>query len=249
MINTKFTGRHILSLLLIMLLCISALAACGTKDNSQTTAVETASEEAPAAESEALTSSASKTSSESKEAADTEEDFSEPVQYDGIDLNSTLPAYEWVASSFPGVMDPYKVVVYNDVTNYKAIVENGARVKFHRDDKVLVYQENTADTLYDKEIVVSGFSQPDFVDDDEPFFSDNYYQLMNEYYDGKDQPDDPDEVYYRIDNFYRLSNDTLTYMDYFPAASDWNPRELEIDLFINEGGEESEFLATLVVVD
>lgn len=282
MINNKIISRRSFLLLLTLFLCFSSLTACGTKTASQSTVAETASQETTAIESE-LPADSNLNTTENEAAAATEEDFSEPIQYDGIDLDSTLPAYEWVASSFPGVMDPYKVVVYNDDTNYKAIIENGARVKFHKDDKVLIYQANTVDTMwmYDdiKDIVVTGFAQYEFVDSDETFFSDNYWQLDNEcrYYDI--MPSSPDEVYYRIDNFYRLSSQCLADIASFNDSEywddteyseemeswdetedwedmegwieedDWNPNEIEISLQVNEDGEESEFYATLVVVD
>lgn len=245
MITTKLIKRTP-SLLLIMLLCFSSLTACGTKTASQTTTTETASQETTAIESE-LPVDSNLDTTENEAAAATEEDFSEPIQYDGIDLDSTLPAYEWAASSFPGVMDPYKFVVYNDDTNYKAIIENGSRVKFHKDDKVLIYQANTVDTMwmYDdiKDIVVSAWIQEAFVDEDATFFSDNYHQLEKKYMYDSTMPSNPDEIYYQINNFYHLSSDWLEYME------NTGNNEIEILAFITEDGEESEFHATLVVVD
>ena len=39
------------------------------------------------------------------------------VTYEGIDFDSTLPGREWVQTTFPGVIEEPKIVIYNDETN------------------------------------------------------------------------------------------------------------------------------------
>ena len=139
------------SLLLAILLAMAALSACGSKNTAapaaestqtaeaQTEATQTETETATAALSEnadAETDTASTGKGPIKEA---DMENPEPVQYEGIDLTSTMPGFEWVKSSFPGVITSPKFVIYNDATNYKVIAEDGQRIKFHRDDVLLDY--------------------------------------------------------------------------------------------------------------
>lgn len=137
--------KHLVLLLVLSMLIANILCACGSsnevaatsaKEETTTVKEETqpevaeAEEAAPAEESEAVEETET-------EAEDIENP--EPVEYEGIDLNSSLPTPEWVEQSFPGVIDEYKLVVYNDETHYRVIVENGQTIKFHKDDKLLTY--------------------------------------------------------------------------------------------------------------
>lgn len=69
----------------------------------------------------------------------TPEPTAEPVVYEGIDMESTLPGDEWIATSFPGIIDTPKLVVYNDTTNKKVIVEEGQAVEFAKNDILAIY--------------------------------------------------------------------------------------------------------------
>ena len=60
-------------------------------------------------------------------------------KYEGIDMESTLPGKEWIETTFPGVIDTPKVVVYNDETNRKTIVENGEVVVYNESDTFAIY--------------------------------------------------------------------------------------------------------------
>ena len=62
----------------------------------------------------------------------------EPVVYEGIDMESNLPGLEWM-ETFKGIIDEPKIVVFNDSTNKKVIVENGAEVDFAFDDTFAIY--------------------------------------------------------------------------------------------------------------
>lgn len=62
----------------------------------------------------------------------------EPIVYEGIDMESTLPGVEWI-ETFVGIIDEPKFVVFNDGTNKKVIVEDGQKVSFEESDTIAVY--------------------------------------------------------------------------------------------------------------
>lgn len=68
----------------------------------------------------------------------TEEPAMEAVVYEGINMDSTLPGAEWVAT-FEGIIDEPKLVVFNDETNKKVILENEQEVDFSLTDKIVIY--------------------------------------------------------------------------------------------------------------
>ena len=72
------------------------------------------------------------------EAADGTEETSEEVVYEGIDMESTLPGLEWIAT-FDGIITEPKFVIFNDKTNKKVIVENGQEVEFCDTDVFAVF--------------------------------------------------------------------------------------------------------------
>ena len=72
------------------------------------------------------------------EAADGTEETSEGVVYEGIDMESTLPGLEWIAT-FDGIITEPKFVIFNDKTNKKVIVENGQEVEFCDTDVFAVF--------------------------------------------------------------------------------------------------------------
>lgn len=237
--------NNTIKIFIISLLMAGSLTACSSQtDSSQ---IESAKNNTTQIEASKVSENVETENIDSISETEISEDFENPtpIQYDGIDLNSPLSTYEWVASSFPGVMDPYKFVVYNDDTHYRVIVENGDRIKFHRDDKLLLFEANTAHIWDDMEddsvqtFTVGGYGGllGDFWNNDETVYSDNYTHLLNLYIDGTLTEEDYKETFYSIDNFYRLDDDT------------WSEGEGEITAEIMENGEESEFYATLVFVD
>lgn len=60
-----------------------------------------------------------------------------PELYLGIDMESNLPGEEWVAT-FIGVLEEPKVVIYNDETGRKEIVQEGTKVSFNPDKDTFV---------------------------------------------------------------------------------------------------------------
>ena len=77
-------------------------------------------------------------SEETVEPEVTEEPAMEAVAYEGINMDSTLPGAEWVAT-FEGIIDEPKLVVFNDETNKKVILENDQEVDFSLTDKIVIY--------------------------------------------------------------------------------------------------------------
>ena len=63
---------------------------------------------------------------------------SEQVVYEGIDMESTLPGAEWIAT-FNGIITEPKFVIFNDDTNKKVIVENGQEVEFCDTDVFAIF--------------------------------------------------------------------------------------------------------------
>ncbi len=177
--------KHLVLLLVLSMLMANILCACGSsnevavtstkeettpvKEETQPEVVET-EEAVPAEESEAV---------EETETEVEEIENPEPVEYEGIDLNSTLPAYEWVEQSFPGVINDFKLVIYNDETNYKVIAEPGQKIRFHRDDRLLVYTPNQ----------YGNYGTVDYFIEEGDIFS-------------------PDNESYVLDSFYELDDDT-----------------------------------------
>ena len=68
----------------------------------------------------------------------TEEPMPEPIVYEGIDMESTLPAGEWV-NTFFGIINEPKFVVTNSETKKKVIVEEGQKVTLEQGDVLGVY--------------------------------------------------------------------------------------------------------------
>ena len=58
--------------------------------------------------------------------------------YEGIDMESTLPGAEWIAT-FNGIITEPKFVIFNDDTNKKVIVENGQEVEFDDTDVFAIF--------------------------------------------------------------------------------------------------------------
>lgn len=135
----KNKRKNILSVLAAMIMLVATLlTACGTgetaasTDDAGTTKVETVEEETVAsvetAEAEA----------EAVEEETTAEPTPEDTKYAGIDMESTLPGLEWM-DTFDGIINEPKLVVFNDETNKKVIVENGDTVEFSLTDTMATY--------------------------------------------------------------------------------------------------------------
>lgn len=133
--------KNILSVLAVLVMLMAMLlTACGSSQaaaptpETETTEVENVKEEVT----EPAESVEPEVAEEVVETEPTAEPTPEPVVYEGIDMESTLPGEQWVAS-FDGIIDEPKLVVFNDETNKKVIVENGQEVDFESTDKLAIY--------------------------------------------------------------------------------------------------------------
>lgn len=141
--------KRLATLMVAGTMTMSLLTACSSKQetaapaNNETTKAE-ATEETPTAEQveEEVAESAPTTEPESTTEEVAEEPESEPeteaVVYEGIDMESTLPGIEWM-DTFDGIIHEPKMVVFNDETNKKVIVENEDIVEFSLTDTMAIY--------------------------------------------------------------------------------------------------------------
>lgn len=132
---------NILSVLVVFaMLMATILTACGSSKEAaptpetETTEVENVKEEVT----ETAESAEPEVVEEVVETEPTAEPTPEPVVYEGIDMESTLPGEQWVAS-FDGIIDEPKLVVFNDETNKKVILEEGQEVDFAPEDMMAIY--------------------------------------------------------------------------------------------------------------
>ncbi len=68
----------------------------------------------------------------------TQEPTPAPIVYEGVDMESTLPGEEWMLSLDGHIEEP-KLIVFNDETNKKVIVEEGQEVEFAANDTLGIY--------------------------------------------------------------------------------------------------------------
>lgn len=140
--------RNILNVLAVLVMLMAMLL---TACSSGKTDAAPASEEASAAEADKEAEQVKEEAAEPEPTAEptlepepTPEPTPEAVVYEGIDMESTLPGEEWI-KTFDGIIEEPKLVVFNDDTNKKVIVENGQEVEFSRTDKLYVYVPNQKD--------------------------------------------------------------------------------------------------------
>lgn len=125
--------RSILSALVVTIMLMAALlTACSSGQATETPAKEETTK------AEVTEETAEVEQEEVATPEPTEEPAPEPVVYEGIDMESTLPGEQWVAS-FDGIIDEPKLVVFNDETNKKVILEEGQEVDFAPEDMMAIY--------------------------------------------------------------------------------------------------------------
>ncbi len=133
--------RNILNVLAVLVMLMATLL---TACSSSKTDAAPASEETSAAEAD---KEAEQVKEEAAEPEPTAEPTPEPtpgaVVYEGIDMESTLPGLEWMATFDElDVKEPI-IVVYNDDTNKKVIVSEGDEVEFSKSSDILaIYTPN-----------------------------------------------------------------------------------------------------------
>lgn len=123
--------RNILNVLmvLVMLMAISLTACSSNKSDVDSTKEETTEVKGEVAELEPTAEPTLKP---------TPEPTSEPTPIPTPDTESTLPGVEWI-QTFNGIIDEPKLVVFNDSTNKKIILEDFEKVEFFDDDTLAVY--------------------------------------------------------------------------------------------------------------
>ena len=123
--------RNILNVLmvLVMLMAISLTACSSNKLDVDSTKEETTEVKGEVAELEPTAEPTLKP---------TPEPTSEPTPVPTPDTESTLPGIEWI-QTFDGIVDTPKLVVFNDSTNKKIILEDFEEVEFFDDDTLAVY--------------------------------------------------------------------------------------------------------------
>lgn len=124
-------------ILSVLVVCVILIAALLTACSSRQAAATPANEETTKAE---VTEKAQTVEQTEKVAASepTEEPTPEPVVYEGIDMESTLSGLEWM-TTFDGIINEPKLVILNDETNKKVIVENGQKIDFSDTDILATY--------------------------------------------------------------------------------------------------------------
>lgn len=124
--------RNILNVLmvLVMLMAISLTACSSNKSDVDSTKEETTEVKEEVAELEPTAEPTLKP---------TPEPTSEPTPVPTPDTESTLPGIEWI-QTFDGIIDEPKLVVFNDETNKKIIIEDSNQeVEFYDNDTLAVY--------------------------------------------------------------------------------------------------------------
>lgn len=125
--------RVFLSVLLVMvMLGATLLTACSS---GKTAATQTKEE---ATEVKEDTDEVEQVKEEVVEPKPTAEPTPEPTPVPTPDMESTLPGVEWM-QTFNGIIDEPKLVVFNDSTNKKVILEDLQEVEFYDDDTFAVY--------------------------------------------------------------------------------------------------------------
>ena len=113
-------------------------AVIGDAANEPTTKPVVETTPAPTAEpSSEVTEATAEPEPTAEPVAATPEPTTKPsIVYEGIDMESTLPGQEWL-ETFVGVIDEPKVVVFNDTTGKKVIVEQEGEVVVNPDEDAI----------------------------------------------------------------------------------------------------------------
>ena len=130
--------RNILSVLVVMIMLMATLlTACSSGQATETPAKEETTK-AEVTEETAEVEQAEEVATPEPTEEPTPEPVVEDSKYPGIDMESTLPGLEWL-DTFDGIITEPKLVIFNDETNKKVIVEEGERVEFSLTDTLAVY--------------------------------------------------------------------------------------------------------------
>lgn len=138
--------RSILSALVVTIMLMAALlTACSSGQATETPAKEETTKAEVTEETAEVEQEEVATPEPTEEPTPESEAEAEDSKYPGIDMESTLPGLEWLASLDEIVEEPL-IVVYNDETNKKVIVNDGDEVEFSRSSDVLALYTPNAET-------------------------------------------------------------------------------------------------------
>ena len=133
--------KNISSTLVALVMAIAfLLTACGS--SQVTTTQEETTEPTTSPETEAVEEVEEVVEPEIEEEKQevVQEEEEEPIKV--IDMESTLPGIEWIAT-FDGIIEEPTAVIYNDETNKKIIIKEGDEVEFSRTkDTLALYSPN-----------------------------------------------------------------------------------------------------------
>lgn len=139
MMTTKKRKNMLGVLAAAVMLMTVLLTACGSGQEAVTsTQTEASKVETETAKAEETAPAAPTETKETETTAEPIESTPEPVVYEGIDMESTLPGVDWM-DTFDGIINEPKIVIFNDETNKKMIVENGQEVEFTEEDTLAFY--------------------------------------------------------------------------------------------------------------
>ena len=156
--------KNILSTLVVLVMAMALLlTACGSSQvtsNQEKTTEPTTSPETEVAE--------EVTETEVKEEVEevvqeNEEELIETDPYAEIDMESTLPGIEWM-QTFDGIIEEPKLVVFNDSTNKKVILEELQEVEFYDDDTLAVYIPKDRGNVVTNENISGAYEEIEYYD-------------------------------------------------------------------------------------
>ena len=138
--------RNILSVLVVMIMLMATLlTACSsgqaieTPAKEETTKAEVTEETAEVEQEEVATPEPTEKPTPEPEVEDS--------KYPGIDMESTLPGLEWIATFDEIDVDEPIIVVYNDDTNKKVIVNEGDEVEFSKSSDTIAFYTPNSETI------------------------------------------------------------------------------------------------------
>ena len=143
------------------------LTACGS--SQATSNQEETTEPATSPETEVVEEVAEpETETEVKEEVEkvVQENEEEPIEtdpYAEIDMESTLPGVEWM-QTFDGIIEEPKLVVFNDSTNKKVILEELQEVEFYDDDTLAVYIPKDRGNVVTNEYISGAYEEIEYYD-------------------------------------------------------------------------------------
>ena len=169
------------------------LTACGKTNNeiletNVTEAVEVQEESMVSGVNESMMAETVNTAEET-----TEEESIEPVVYEGIDMESTLPWREWIKTLDDIITEP-KFVIVNDTTNKKIILENGQKIAFESTDILVLYYPR------DREIYSGTLEKKRGGAFEEPFLHNTMDENLRWYFDLSGSIQKEDEIDIEVEN-------------------------------------------------